>query len=429
MNEVLAILQLLSNLIIIFYELKKKSTSIFLWATLLLLFSIPHFFGVITGITSYSDDVMIKASIFALLFNAFFFVLRVVLTNTIRMGRVYEIDFQKFTSLNRYSNRHKRYIILLFVIVNIIFWGLTLFYLGGINDLNWGAYYQLSNNRSIGILFLLMKYLFFTSTSILLVLKYGKNKKIFWIYIFASSLIVVLFGSREFVLPILIVFIVPFLFGNRRSFSVKSIVTFPILGLISIYLVYSIRIITRTVGGIMVFFSNYNIWDLNRLIIEQVINSDGEFGLRNAFYHFILNNNNFPGFNEGHTYLRLLLLLIPTSFSMGIKPTDFTITMGQAWTGDFSSAIYSMHPTFYGDLYANFAWYGIFFGILWAILITAFDYYAIKKSDYEKSILIMLSSSMYVMIGRGSVYNPIYMLVISLILLSVVKIISRVKVA
>ena len=76
--------------------------------------------------------------------------------------------------------------------------------------------------------------------------------------------------------------------------------------------------------------------------------------------HFIIilaKNNNFPNFNQGHTYLRVLLFFIPESFSMGIKPPDFAVSMGSAYINNFSNTIYSMHPTFYGDLFANFSYF------------------------------------------------------------------------
>lgn len=428
MGKLLAILQLLSIILLLYFDFKRRSSVIFLWAVLFVMFGFPHFVAVLFDISNYNNDTMLKASIYVLMFNIVYMISRFVFVKSTKIKSVFLIDFKEFRNLNNFHKRHLKIVILVFLLVNIIFLGIIIIYLGNLKNLNWGSYYNLSQNCIVGRIFLLMKYLFFISTSVLLVLKYKKSKLTFLLYLFSISVILVLFGSREFLIPVLVTFIAPYVFNKNKRVSLKTIIVLSILGIFSVYIIYSVRIITRTSGGLIFFLSNFDLQTLNKLILEQILTSDGELGLRNVFYYFIEKNNNFPDFNKGHTYLRLVMLLIPTKLSFGLKPSDFAITMGKAWAGDFTNNIYSVHPTFYGDLFANFSWFGICFGIFWAIFITVFDFYASQKDDYYRTIVLMLTSSMYVMIARGSVYNPIYMTVINLLFLSIVNKIARVKI-
>ena len=55
------------------YELKRKSTAVFLWAVLLVMFGIPHMFSTVSGIYQYSTYTMKEASIFVILFGSMYF--------------------------------------------------------------------------------------------------------------------------------------------------------------------------------------------------------------------------------------------------------------------------------------------------------------------------------------------------------------------
>ena len=73
-NFILGMLQLLSIIIISIYEYNKRSIVIFLWATLLIMFGIPHLLSIMTNTSDYSDDIMIKASIFVIMFNLLYII-------------------------------------------------------------------------------------------------------------------------------------------------------------------------------------------------------------------------------------------------------------------------------------------------------------------------------------------------------------------
>ena len=74
-NIVLGVMQLISIIFVSIYEYNKKSIAVFLWATLLVMFGIPHVLSILTGTFDYGDDVMIKASIFVVLFNFLYIII------------------------------------------------------------------------------------------------------------------------------------------------------------------------------------------------------------------------------------------------------------------------------------------------------------------------------------------------------------------
>jgi hypothetical protein len=100
-----------------------------------------------------------------------------------------------------------------------------------------------------------------------------------------------------------------------------------------------------------------------------------------------------------------------------IKPRDFAI--------DIYSLIHKLpnntqgttHPTFYGDLYANFGWSGIGMAVFWVIVTEFFDQ-MFKKNQSKLVFLLGTISTFFVMIARGAIYNGSFIMLITLIIVS-----------
>jgi hypothetical protein len=146
--------------------------------------------------------------------------------------------------------------------------------------------------------------------------------------------------------------------------------------------------------------------------------SNGELSLKDVFYYFIYNNNQFPNFEQGHTYIRMLLVLFPTSLTLGIKPPDFAQSMGYAV--DPGILKYSTHPTLFGDCFANLGFAGVFLGIFWAIFFSLTDYMVNRQDQILKLSLFSLCSVVFIILARGSVYNSFSILVWGCILLAII---------
>ena len=169
------------------------------------------------------------------------------------------------------------------------------------------------------------------------------------------------------------------------------------------------------------FISNFSFTDIWEYSLNSISSSGGEIGVRNAFYKYIENQNQFEGFNTGADYIRMMLFWLPTSWSFGIKPSDFAVTMGSAWLG-YSQTAFSMHPTLYGECYANLNIFGVFLAIFWAAFSYILDRMIIKKEDYVlRCGLAVLVGLNYIMVARESAYNAFFTIMMGVIVLKVVS--------
>ncbi|MDK2811635.1 MAG: hypothetical protein PWR27_2344 [Petroclostridium sp.] len=414
MNTLTATAQLISIILNCVYEYKNKSLSVFLWAVLLVMFGIPHFISVVFSITEYSEDILIKASFFVLLFNTMYIISKIVIRSIFNYSYI-----NKYTSVKKLKNPKKvepsgkkdRFLMNVFFIqLGLSFFILMVFIfrnLGGISQASWGRLYTLNTELGFRSAIRYSNLIFFASAGVILVLKdYSKRVK-FLLALIIALLYSFITGNRITILPVLVAFIIPFIYNENSRITMKKALFFSILGFLAVYLVYGLRLL-RIYGGMYNFFINFNLGQVNAQILDMMMNGDGELGLRKVFYYFIDMNNQFPNFNSAHTYIRLLLIAVPTSLSFGLKPPDFAISMGSAWLGNFSNTAYSTHPTLYGDVFANLWWFGILLAVFWAIVTYLIDIYVNRKNNVIRKMLLVLFGSVYIIIGRGSVYNAFF---------------------
>jgi hypothetical protein len=143
--------------------------------------------------------------------------------------------------------------------------------------------------------------------------------------------------------------------------------------------------------------------------MSYILDEKGELGLKNIFYYFIQKDNQFPNFGQGHTYIRMLLILIPSSFALGLKPPDFGLSMGYAVDPTVSG--FSTHPTLFGDCFGNLGDFGVLLGIFWALFVFFCDALVKKATSAFQLCLFTLFSSTFIIMGRGSVYNAFVIMV------------------
>lgn len=431
MNFILGLIQLLTIGSVAIYEYKNGSLSMYLWATLLVMFGIPHFVATLTEIYIFPQDVYIQASLFVIIFNGLYFMFRFMMKKFVKSTTIINrlrINVNGYYHEFLENNGSRRLSITLAVFFILSLYSLVLNY-GSIFNTSWGQLYNESTNAySLG--FNLNTIRFFSNNIMIisggLIPYYFFNKELkksilVGIIIFVFGLIT---RNRILILPFVVSTLVLAIVKNKKI-NIKNIIIYSLLGFSAIYLVYALRLF-RHYGTLSTFLNTVNLSTFNERVFEMLLNGDGELGLRNVFLYFINNDNNFPGFNKGHTYIRLLFVLIPTRFAFGLKPSDFAITMGSAWRGDFSNSTFSTHPTLYGDVFANLFWAGIFLAIFWAIFVTVIDWISYKKrSRIEQFCNISIFGTMYIIIGRGSVYNAVFSAIVSVVILRLLMLVFR----
>lgn len=389
---------------VIFYEYKKGSIAIFLWAINFIVIG----FGSILAISiekKYSDIVYIKAFIFGIAFISIYLLTRILLDKK----PLKRIDLIKQIRIKLKENKLEEKDNKIFEITSIIALILFLIYVirmfGNIFEATWSdfTYAKVSffslNGITIFFSDILRKVSFIVLYIYILKKKYFKFLLYFIILLFP----VLITRNRVEMLPLFIVIIL-YSYIKYEKITFKLLLKYIFLGIIIVIFLYVLRIY-RFYGSFYNFVEKFNCREFIESVFKLFETNNGELGLIDAFYYFIEKKNNFPGFGKLATYNRMLLVLLPTKLSFGLKSSDFAITMYSAYFNEYSNVVGSMHPTLFGDCYANFGYLGVFLGIFWAILAKIIDKICNRKNVFYSIVLCIIWGYSYVIMGRGAIYN------------------------
>ena len=385
---------------ICYFEFRNKSSVVFLWGTLLIIYGVMHIFASFIGDINYDDAILLDASVFVVLFCCFYICTRILITDYVFIMQMHH----KMLSSTLIEKQNANYMQYVFILLALVILGRMLiinYASGGILNSSWGGIREYQTTVSYMNCGQILNVLFFVLSGILLIFLILRKRILALATVFLLIINVLITRNRIEVLPLICPFISLFIFKTKKV-NINTILWLIIIGISTIFIIYGLRAY-RYYGSVANFFINFNGSDFINQIQEFIKTNNGELGLRRYFYYFIEHNNNFVGFGKGASYIRMLLVFIPTKWSVGIKPNDFAITMGTA-VGMGPGG--SMHPTLFGDCYANLGWWGIFLGIFWAIYATLFDKLITSRKNITSSCLIYsLNASMFCMVGRGAVYN------------------------
>ena len=395
MVYILGTIQLLLIIYICFFEYKNKSSVLFLWVTLFIMFGMMHFVTPFLG-SNFSNSVLNEASIFVIGF-CFLYIITRKLFCLDKKKKHYEV----FSSTNQKRKKHN-FLTALLVLICAYMIIVVAKSQGGLMNSSWsgGRDYLMSksyvsSDNMFGILY-------FALGGIPLICIINKEYKNFLICFISQFLVLFFTRNRVLMLPTVVSIIAFVIFKLKSKISLKVVVLALFGGFFVVYFVYAIRAF-RWLGSLSDAASIFSFSVINERVLEFIKTDNGELGLRNVFYTFIDNNNNYSGFNEMATYIRMLFVYIPTKFSFGLKPSDFAETMALALGGSEGG---SMHPTLFGDCYANGGFLAFFLGILWGIIANIIDYVIGRIKHFDvKRLLYVLSACSFIVIGRGAVYN------------------------
>lgn len=402
MNEILALIQFLLIAYILVGEVKRKSPSMFLWAALFLMFGIMHFIDAAAGTSGYTEKVMINASLFVIGFCILYICTRFVLSSCF-CSKLDDL-FHNISTNEYFFRRGNIILLVMFVVCSVMIIVSIIADTGSIWNTSWGGIRINASNRSYFSGYQIWTIGYNTLGGLLCCFIIKKSKIGFIISFFCMLFVELITRNRVLVLPLLICFISVYVFRVKKI-RFNSIILGAFSAIFVIYIIYAIRAF-RFMGDLGTAIGNFNFSELNNQIKEFLVTSDGELGLKNWMYYFIEKNNQFVDFGKGHTYLRMLLVYIPTRFSLGLKPNDFAISMG---TAIGMQAGGSMHPTLFGDCYANLGNAGILLGIAWGMIMHFQDVLIVKLKYPNLQILaFVLMGTANVVMGRGAVYNGFF---------------------
>ena len=398
MAALLGIIQFIIIGYICVFEFEKRSASVFMWATLFIMFGVMHLLTSCIGDLEYSDGVLCEASIFVILFCSIYLLCRLSLSRTtIKAKYFFRTKIMK-KSLNQEKDRMKWFFYLyvcIFVLKIVPF----VRYAGNIFSTSWSVGRDYSATLGYANSAQLINIAFYSFAGVAAVLWLREDKKKFMISILLILSDVII--TRNEILPFFCCLIALYLW-KTNTIKFRTIIAAVLGAILVIYIVYGLRVF-RHYGTIADFLTNATSAEFFAKINLYIRTGNGELGLLRDMYYFIDHGNAFEGFGRLHTYIRMIFVYIPTSFSFGIKPDDFAIAMGQA-TGMAAGG--STHPTLFGDCYANAGLFGIILGAFWAVYVTVVDRIIINRKITEIRILaFVLNAVVYIIIARGSVYN------------------------
>lgn len=389
-------IQLFFIIAVTYYEYKNKSPIVFMWATLLIMFGVMHVISYMLPDYQYAS-VLNKASAFVILFCIFYLFVRAFSKKVIQPKEIIESNIalteERILAIGKV-------ILIVSVLIYAYFVIRTSGSLFSITKEN--IYRTMAGGSK---LFLLSTYMYYASASLFLYCLLKKRKK-------DAIIIAILILMRSFLsssrmdMVILFVGIISFIILNSKKQHFKNIIVLSIIGVVALFAIYALRAFRYYYN--FTDITNMNLSEFIQIMINSVKNDDGELGLRNVFYYFLQKDNNFEGFGTGNGYKRVLMFMIPGSLAGELKPEDMCLVMGRAWKPDFSGIInFSVTPTLFGDCYANFGFWGCLMGGVWALIGTLMDGIINRRNEIVKIMLWGLIATEFIIIGRGSVYNPI----------------------
>lgn len=405
MKILLGCTQFILIAIICVQDAKKKSPAVFLWATLLVMFGVMHLLTVFSGDDQYSDSTLNEASLFVI----FFCILYMLTRSVIGMfsNRCYPLLSCITNENNAIPNYNfVSYLVILFAVVSFMMCYKLISFSGSILNTSWGEGREYSASLNYVNSNQILNILYFSLGGLPLLLWLKNDRKASVLCVFCIMAVVILTRNRIQVLPLLVS-----IFGLRLLKITRLRITHFIWGIIAcvlvIYVIYGLRVF-RHYGDIERFIQEFKFAVFLSRINDYIATDNGELGLRNAFYYFIQEKNDFPGFCQLASYSRMLLVYVPTQFSFGLKPDDFAIAMGAA-VGMGAGG--SMHPTLFGDCYANAGFAGVFLGVFWAFYCSTVDKIVVMGRDHVIQVLsYCLSAVVFAIMGRGAVYNSFFLI-------------------
>lgn len=388
-----------SFLVIIFFELRSKSAGIVLWAGLFVFYAIPHGVDVIRSSSNFNETTYLIASLFAFIFNVVYFCSSIIFNN-IKVATPNWLLVSSGPKVKRYYTKILFFLLLTSVALFSIHVYITF---GSFVNFTW---IDLFNNRQ-SYLYLISSYLLTISSPLVYVALIQNKYRLFIFALLLSLFVLIISRVRSNAIAMMIPLIVYYLYyGGTFGKTLRRLFVTSFFGIFFIMVVLGFGAV-RVFGD---YSHSISFTDFFQTTFELVNSPHSEFGLRNAFYYFIENDNNFQGFNLGLGYIRLLLMPIPSVFSFDLKPIDFASYMSIAYAPDFSVlGVNSMHPTLYGDLFANFYYFGAFLGIFWAALVKVFNSLCLhqNRNIFAASIFVSVVYS-FTLVARGAIYNGLF---------------------
>lgn len=156
-------------------------------------------------------------------------------------------------------------------------------------------------------------------------------------------------------------------------------------------------------------------------IIEQLSNSERtESSLRFFYYSYVSGQSYSDTFFSFNYFFRSIFAFLP-SFIARFKPDNFEYDMHQAATGMYAT----MHPTMFGSLYADSAYFGVFWVVLIGLYIYMLPKLVVSFTNLASSYISFgLLCGACLMIGRGAIYGAFVSIILLIFLIMIPRLLK-----
>jgi len=157
----------------------------------------------------------------------------------------------------------------------------------------------------------------------------------------------------------------------------------------------------------------------NYLVFSQERLGSSEQSLRFAFYYFVQSGMSESGFGVFSYLTRVLFFWMPSFLDpANIKPGDFEYIMFASYMPGY---VGTMHPTFFGSLYADGGWFIIPWLIFFVAVYNSTSFFLKKYNGICFFAIWGAYAYLYMMMARGSLYGPFVVLAFGLIFVSIAQ--------
>jgi hypothetical protein len=160
----------------------------------------------------------------------------------------------------------------------------------------------------------------------------------------------------------------------------------------------------------------------------KLFSEGAETQLRFVYYYFIDGNWRSDLIITGHNYIRLLMLLIPPEYSMGLKPElldniAFRIFFAGNPLSDLDGA--TLPSLMFGDAFLHFGWAGILVGSFWALMVNFWSGLSLRFPPLVRLLMVPPTAVGAIIAARGQVYNACAIIFGSFMLVMLYHLVAR----
>lgn len=386
----------LALLVIVFigtvYEWRRGSPILVFYLAVFGIFLLPMF-SAINGNGGHEVDIYFQALVFAFFYMLAFLLIRVLL---IRILGTYNVWRPLLDDCSLLASYLPFWSLMLFVSVCLFVIGLDVTSLERIITLDWWDLV-----RSGSPIVVLATYFVYVSGGISLAYFFGakgsrlSNSRYFILFVFFLLFSVFVLKTRSYLLVMLMPVLAYMLVSSKGTGLIKV----ALLGVLVAFLFFLARAV-RHAGSIGGFFDDFSV----EMLLGAM--SGGELTFVDAFLFFVEQNNEFPGFGENITLVRIALFWLP-GFLLDLKPIEFSYYMHSAYYGSSVSDSLSMHPTVFGDAYGNAGFWGfLIYSAFLSLFFSILEFFVrFDRGCFLRGCGFSILSVTTLIFARGAIYN------------------------